>query len=320
MDYLYILQTIKESAPSFMNYFFYFISEILIKAAVVIVAVIYWCLNKNTGIKIIFSYSCALTINQTIKNIFCIPRPWILDSRIKIDDIVKSSATGYSFPSNHTVTAASIFGGISIWQKKHTAIVIISTILTILVAFSRNWFGCHTLKDVIVAILVAGFSLCFTWILFYQIQKNIQTHKNLDIIVFIIGTLISLAILLFVSNKNYPLYPDSTGKLIDNIYDLKTDCFTACGMTLGALLGWILERRFVNFEIAGTKKQIIIRSIYGISLFGATYLIGSVAFNFMGEHISHLVKYFLLMFIVVFVYPAIFTKVEKIYFNKTKNH
>lgn len=310
MDYLFALQNIRESAPEIINWIFLIISEVFLKGSVVFVAIIYWSLNKSAGIKIAMGYSCAYSINQTIKNIACVPRPWILDSRLKVDSLAEGGATGYSFPSGHTVTAASVFGGVAAWQKKRPFIVVLMAIFTLLVAFSRNWLGCHTLKDVIVAILIAGLSVCFTWWLFDFIEKNVDVYPNFDILVCALGSLISIGILIFVSVKNYPLYPDSNGNLFDNSYDLTTDCFTACGITLGFLIGWVLERRFVKFEVSGTKKQLILRSVFGVLIFGALYLGGSVAFSFMGDHCSHLVKYFLIMFVVIFVYPAIFWKIE----------
>ncbi|MBR4011802.1 MAG: hypothetical protein IKI98_03165, partial [Spirochaetaceae bacterium] len=151
---------------------------------------------------------------------------------------------------------------------------------------------------------------CFTWWLFDFIEKNVDVYPNFDILVCVLGSLISIGILIFVSVKNYPLYTDTNGNLFNNSYDLTTDCFTACGITLGFLIGWVLERRFVKFEVSGTKKHLILRSVFGVLIFGALYLGGSVAFSFMGDHFSHLVKYFLIMFVVIFVYPAIFWKIE----------
>lgn len=118
MDYLFALQNIRGSAPEIINWIFLIISEVFLKGSVVFVAIIYWSLNKSAGIKIAMGYSCAYSINQTIKNIACVPRPWILDSRLKIDSLAEGGATGYSFPSGHTVTAASVFGGVAAWQKK----------------------------------------------------------------------------------------------------------------------------------------------------------------------------------------------------------
>ena len=268
MDYLFVLQNIRESAPEVFNLIFLFISEVFLKAALVFVGVIYWSINKSAGLKIALGYSCAYTINQTIKNIACVPRPWILDSRLHVDSLAESGATGYSFPSGHTVTAAAIFGGIAAWQKKRTFIVVLMAFFTLLVAFSRNWLGCHTLKDVIVAILIAGFSICLTWWLFDFIEKNIQVRPNLDIVICIVGSIISVGILIFLQLKDYPLYVGTAGNTINNSYDLITDCYSACGMTLGVLLGWVLERRFVKFEVSGTKKQLILRSVFGkVTLF-----------------------------------------------------
>ncbi|MBQ8778017.1 MAG: phosphatase PAP2 family protein, partial [Treponema sp.] len=133
MDYLFALQNIRESAPEIINWIFLIISEVFLKGSVVFVAIIYWSLNKSAGIKIAMGYSCAYSINQTIKNIACVPRPWILDSRLKVDSLAEGGATGYSFPSGHTVTAASVFGGVAAWQKKRPFIVVLMAIFTLLV-------------------------------------------------------------------------------------------------------------------------------------------------------------------------------------------
>ena len=57
-------------------------------------------------------------INQLAKNIMCINRPWIKDSRVVPDPVALKGATGYSFPSGHSQTAMSVYGTIAAASKR----------------------------------------------------------------------------------------------------------------------------------------------------------------------------------------------------------
>ena len=298
MDYLYALQSIRESSPALLNYFFLFISEIVIKCGIALVAIIYWSFSKESGLYIGFSYVFSYSLNQTIKNIACIPRPWLLDSRLHVDAIAENGASGFSFPSGHTVTAASVFGGIAVWQRKRRWVVILCTIITLLTAFSRNWLGCHTLKDVIFAVIVAALSLIIINFLVLWFSKN----QEKDILLCLIACLLSALVLVFLQLKPYK---------VENVYPLITDCYTACGMTCGMLIGWVLERRFVKFSVDVPVKNKILRIIIGTLLVLSLYFCGSLIFSFLGPHFAHLVKYFLIFFVIIFLYPLAFSAIER---------
>ena len=172
MDYLYALQCLREAGPEFVNYIFLFISETFFLGGVVFAAYVYWCVDKAAGSAILIGYGASVFVNQTIKNIACIYRPWILDPRLHVYSAAAGSATGYSFPSGHTVSAASVFGGISFWQRKRRWVVVLMSIMIFLVAFSRNWLGAHTMKDVVVAVLVAAVVLSICALLKYLLETK----------------------------------------------------------------------------------------------------------------------------------------------------
>ncbi|MCR4579023.1 MAG: phosphatase PAP2 family protein [Treponema sp.] len=298
MDYLYALQSLREAGPDFINYFFLFISEVIVKSGVLLVAIIFWSCNKQQGIIIGMSYVSAFSINQTVKNIACIPRPWLLDSRLHVDPLAEKGATGFSFPSGHTVTAASVFGQLSVWKRKNKGLFITSILIIILTAFSRNWLGCHTLKDVVFAVIVAGISLCLINFLVFLFSK----HQDKDWLFCLTGCLLSIIILLIMQFKPYQQ---------ENVYPLITDCYTSCGMTCGMLVGWLLERRFVNFSIEVPVSTKVWRSLIGSLLILLLYISGGKLFAFMGDHMAHLAKYFLIFLVIIYIYPLIFNMIER---------
>lgn len=308
MDYLYALQTLKSNLPEFVNYIFVFISEYLTKLLIVFVALIYWCIDKKAGKEILLSYSFAYSFNQTVKNIACVYRPWIKDARLHVDPLAEKTATGYSFPSGHTVMAASLYGGISVWKKNNKLIVVLMSFLILLTAFSRNWLGAHTLQDVVVAVCIAAVSLCVVNLFKLVIEK----HPKIDFAVMSAGVVISIAILVFLNVKEYPIDYSPSGQILVDPYKMLTDCYTACGISCGTLIGWYLERHFVKFELEGVSvKEKIIRGAVGVVIFAFLYACLPFVLNFFGAHISHLIKYFIIFFMIMFGYPFCFEHCKK---------
>ncbi len=312
MDYLYALQQIRESAPEFVNWIFLFISEVFLISGPIVSGIIYWSLSKKDGAAIFLGYVGANFVNQTIKNIACVYRPWILDSRLHIDKIASGSATGYSFPSGHTTTAASVFGGIAVYKRDKKWIVALMSFFILLVAFSRNWLGAHTLKDVVVAILHTCVCLCVVNVLRCFLEKEKEKRIKLDSWISVVVILVSAAVLVFLSLKPYPLDYSEDGTLLVEPFKMLTDCYTAAGMIIGGVSGWWLERHFVRFETDGIgKKRKFFRSLFGVICFAVLFLTLSPALKFLGTHWQHFAKYFILAFFSIFVYPLIFSVIER---------
>lgn len=307
MDYLYFLQTLRESAPGLLNMFFYGISEAAITIAIVIPAIIYWAIDKQFGSFIFLNSVGSNMLNQFVKNVACVYRPWILDSRLHIDSHAAKTATGYSFPSGHTSMGASIYQSIATWKKK-LWIVIVCGILTVLTAFSRNWLGAHTLADVGFAILEVEVII----VLNIFISRWISMHPEKDWILAVTVFILEVAAMIFIQFKSYPMDYGFDGKLLVSPYEMIADCYSTFGIVTGAICGWLLERHFINFDEKGTKKQRILRCLIGIILFLLLYV---VILPFIFKSFPLYLRKFLKMFVVYFYilggYPAIVKKLYK---------
>lgn len=308
MDYLFALQTIREAGPDIVNYIFLFISECALYLGALITAIIYWSVNKEDGAYIFMGYTGAFGLNQIIKNLACIHRPWILDPRLHVDPLASSSATGYSFPSGHTTSAASFYGGFAIAQRKKTWFVCLMSLCILLTAFSRNWLGAHTMKDVLVAIIDTCLVLCLVNILRYFVSRN----PKLDTLVLIFGSAITILMLLLMIFKPYPQVVDLNEKILVDPKKMVTDCFSSAGGLLGFFTGWWLERHFVKFETQVEKKSKILRSVIGSVIMIFWLFLGSHIFKFMGDWGYHFMKYLCVMFFLMYLYPLIFTKIYNV--------
>ena len=73
----------------------------------------FWCINKKHGYFILSVGFLGTVLNQFLKLVFRVPRPWVLDPEFTIVESARAEATGYSFPSGHTQNGVGIFGGIA---------------------------------------------------------------------------------------------------------------------------------------------------------------------------------------------------------------
>ncbi len=311
MDYLYALQCCREMSPEAINLIFVFISEVLLKLFMVYAAITYWCFNKSDGATILLGYTSTYQLNQIIKNTACVYRPWIRDSRLHVAKLAQKSATGYSFPSGHTITAGTLYGGFAVIHKNKKWFVALMSFLILLTAFSRNWLGAHTMADVLVAIIEAAFMI----IVMNIIKLFLYKHPDKDTIFMIAGIISAVLIILFLQFKKYPMDYDAEGKLLVDPYYMLSDCYTALGMFTGSLIGWWLERHFVKFSTEVSAKEKWLRSIIGAALFGVLYLGLSFILSKLDKNLSHLIKFFLLFFVIMYVYPLIF----KLFSNKKRD-
>ena len=151
IDYLLFLQNLREATGGFLDGAFELITKLgEASIATLLVALIYWCVNKREGIFLMLTFYYNRVINAFIKITACVYRPWIRDPRVTPVEAALEDATGYSFPSGHSANATSVFGGLALNRKYHKAFRIGMIALILLVAFSRNYLGVHTPQDVIV--------------------------------------------------------------------------------------------------------------------------------------------------------------------------
>ena len=125
-----------------------------------------WCFDKRWGFRLLFVGLAGTVLNQLLKAVFLIPRPWVIDPEFTIVEAARAGATGYSFPSGHTQSAACVLGMLALWVRDRvfTAVCVLGVLA---VAFSRMYLGVHTPLDVGVSLItgaatVAVYPACLT--------------------------------------------------------------------------------------------------------------------------------------------------------------
>lgn len=264
LEYLLWLQNLRVAGDDFLTPLFLYITkfgEYLIP--ILTCAVIYWCVDKKLGIFIILNSAATLMLNHLFKNIACIYRPWMLDSRIKPVEQALRFAGGYSFPSGHVSLAVSCWGSIGLWYRKNIKLLISTVLICILVAFSRNYLGVHTLQDVIIGLI----SACIMLVLLYKALNWCDQNSKRRLILAVTISLIGILITVYTYFKSYPIDYDSTNNMLMDINRSKTGGIPKLGLLLGAFWGWYIETRFIDFDAKiGNLKTKIIRALIGIVL------------------------------------------------------
>ena len=103
----------------------------------VLLAIVYWCISKEYGAYLMIGWGGNRLINGALKVTACAYRPWIRDERIIPYQGVKETATGYSFPSGHSMNAATVFGGGVVRKDVPRFLRVVLAAIVLLVAFSR---------------------------------------------------------------------------------------------------------------------------------------------------------------------------------------
>ena len=241
-----------------------------LNTAIVILALIYWCVSKDFGTYLLMGWSGNRLVNGMLKVTVCAYRPWIRDARVLPYGDSITTATGYSFPSGHTMNAATIFGGGAVRKDIPRALRAVLGLLVLLVAFSRNYLGVHTPQDVLVGI-VAGILVMYLTV---KLMHWIKVHPEKDILVVCIGVGLAVLVAIYAAVKPYPTDTDAAGRVIVEGAKMANDTFKGVGWSVGFLTGWILERRFVQFSTDIPMMKRITRLTYGL----LTYYVVSLIF------------------------------------------
>lgn len=247
--------------------------------AIAVICLILWCVNKKAGYRIGFAYTTSWILNSSLKEIVHIPRPFELDKNII--PLRPETATGFSFPSGHTQSIASLSTAVaSDFPRKwlYTS----GAILILFMAWSRLYLGVHTLMDV-----TGGALIGIVWIyaankLFDYVERTGRKSAFL-----IIGVPMLLGMVFIQTNDYYKI----------------------AGTFTGLMLGYILDSVYINYEVRGHGWQRLLNFLMGILIL---LLIKSFAKKVLGESLpADYLRYFLMgIWITVFA-PILFNKLWK---------
>ena len=310
--YLLFLQDFRTRINDAWTPFMEFVSTFATRYLILAVMFIYWAVNKRSGLYTIAAMCLTLGINQVVKLTACVYRPWIRDQRIIPAGDAITSATGYSFPSGHTATAAPIFGGMAVTSdKKHRWFPVICVLGILLVAFSRNYLGVHTPQDVFVAITESVLCLIIMSRIFSYLDQNPEKED----LFLLAGILFSTVSLIYITFKPYPLtYVD--GKLLVDPQKMMNDGYGDLAFLCAFCLGRYIERKWIQFTPTGLSAKGIIVCIIGMVLFVLlNNNIGAPLDQLLGSHWGH----FMWRMITILYYMALYPAVIRLVMNRTWN-
>lgn len=293
MNFLYILEDLRMPV---LNEIMLLITRFGEETIFLIAAlVMFWCVDKKKGYYILSVGLIGTVLNQFMKLWFRIPRPWVLDENFTILEQAREAASGYSFPSGHTQSAVSTFGGIG-YTTKNRWIRLISAVLVILVPFSRMYLGVHTPLDVLVA---AG-----TSIILIVALKPVVFRSDGKFLPHLLAfmTLLSFGYLAFVE-----LYPFPGDVDITNLASGTENAYTLFGALLGFLLVYIADEKWLHFPTNAVWWAQILKIVLGVLIVLAVKSGLKMPLNLIfGELPGRLVRYFLVVVVAGIVWPLSF--------------
>ena len=302
MEFLLILQQFREGAGKVLSEFLAkmtFLGEL--NTVLVIMAVIYWCVSKDFGTYLLMGWSGNRLVNGVLKVTACAYRPWIRDARIVPYGNSMTTATGYSFPSGHSMNAASAYGGMVVRRDVPWALRVILGAVVVLVAFSRCYLGVHTPQDVLVG-MAAG--MLVMW-LTVRLMRWVAEHPQKDLWVAAIGILLAVAVAAYAALKSYPEDYDAAGKLLVDGTKMANDTFKGVGWCMAFLVGWILERRFVNFTTDVPRLKKLTRLAGGLlGYYAVSLILVPLIKGWIPGFAGTLTSCFFQMFYVSFLFPC----------------
>lgn len=306
LQYLLFLQNLREASGGIFDEFFNALSKFAVDVLPFLPYIVYWCVNKRLGYRFIATTWIGEVVNGVIKLTVCAYRPWIRSEQIVPAGDSKVAATGYSFPSGHTLAATMHYGNTAVWQwSKRKWISILCCVLILLTGFSRNFLGVHTPQDVLVG-MTEGVILIF---IVGMVGKRLEGNdKALDIMT-LVGILITVGVILYITLKPYPMdYVD--GKLLVDPQKMMNDSFKACGGFLGFLIGSYIERHFIRYEIPQGSAALPILACVGFALMFAwkELLAPATIVPLLGGHWGNMLARGVMVLFAIIIWPLVIRK------------
>ena len=259
---------------------------------------LFWCVDKKEGYYLLCVGLLGTVLNQLLKLLFRIPRPWVRNPEFTIVESARAGATGYSFPSGHTQSSIGVYGAIARWTSCR-AIRIPCIALCVLVPLSRMYLGVHTPLDFGVSALLA---LALVFGLYPILQEFCDDPRRMRPL--LVGmALLSAAYLAFVLLFPFPADVDA-----DNLAHGVKNAYTMLGCVLGIFLTWELDHSVIRFDTRAPLPVQAVKLCVGLALLmgikaGAKAPLYAL---FDGHFLADGVRYFLVVAFAGCIWPLTF--------------
>lgn len=301
MDILYALEKIR---TPFWNGVMSAVTQLGGEVIFIVAAVVvFWCVSKWEGYYLMTIAFCGTVLNQFLKLICRVPRPWVRDPNFTIVESARAEATGYSFPSGHTQNAIGLFGGMARWGGRRWVRLGL-TALALVIAFSRMYLGVHTPADVGVSLVLAAALVLGL----YPLMRRAQEKPRYMGYVLAAMLVVSGAFVVFVETYGFSADTDA-----ENLASGIGNAWKMLGAVAGMTLAWLLDRRYIHFETQAVWWVQVIKVAVGMALLLAIKSgLKAPLLALLGhEGLAGGVRYFLLVLVAGAVWPLAFRPMSK---------
>ena len=301
MDILYALEKIR---TPFWNGVMSAVTQLGGEVIFIVAAVVvFWCVSKWEGYYLMTIAFCGTVLNQFLKLICRVPRPWVRDPNFTIVESARAEATGYSFPSGHTQNAVGLFGGMARWGGRRWVRLGL-TALALIIAFSRMYLGVHTPADVGVSLVLAAALVLGL----YPLMRRAQEKPRYMGYVLAAMLVVSGAFVVFVEAYGFSADMDA-----ENLASGIGNAWKMLGAVAGMTLAWLLDRRYIHFETQAVWWVQVIKVAVGMALLLAIKSgLKAPLLALLGhEGLAGGVRYFLLVLVAGAVWPLVFRPMSK---------
>lgn len=301
MDILYALEKIR---TPFWNGVMSAVTQLGGEVIFIVAAVVvFWCVSKWEGYYLMTIAFCGTVLNQFLKLICRVPRPWVRDPNFTIVESARAEATGYSFPSGHTQNAIGLFGGMARWGGRRWVRLGL-TALALIIAFSRMYLGVHTPADVGVSLVLAAALVLGL----YPLMRRAQEKPRYMGYVLAAMLVVSGAFVVFVETCGFPADMDA-----ENLASGIGNAWKMLGAVAGVTLAWLLDRRYIHFETQAVWWVQVIKVAVGMALLLAIKSgLKAPLLALLGhEGLAGGVRYFLLVLVAGAIWPLVFRPMSK---------
>lgn len=300
MSFLYLLEDLRNPVLDFFFSFITLFGEETIFMAIGMI--VFWCVDKFKGYYLLCVGFFGTILNQFLKIVCRVPRPWVKDPNFTIVESAREAAGGYSFPSGHTQTSVGLYGGIA-RVTKNKALRISMIVLAALVALSRMYLGVHTPADVLVSVAIAT-ALIFVA---YPIFKKAENSPKIMYALLFSFVGVIAAYLCFVLLFPFPAEVYAADA-IHNLQSAQKNGYTLLGCAVGLLVAYTADLEWIKFDTKAVWWAQVLKVLGGLVavLLVKELLRAPIDALFGGHLVARSIRYFLMVVVAGVIWPMTF--------------
>ena len=289
------------------------------QAYMVLVAVIYWSLDRKLGLRLAIFLPLVSIVNSILKLAIHAPRPYWISKDIK----AIHASGGFGMPSGHAQASTVWLLASSYLRKKW--LWIIAIMVTFLVGLSRPYLGVHFPTQVLAGWAIGiAVVICFlrfekgvtSWLQQLKLHWQLLFVTGIAVLIILIGAII----LLESGNWDMPMEwigNASPHRLLDKTllrsYSMGSITGNA-GSFLGVAMGAILMNRIGGFLVERVWWVRLLRVIIGLAcmfmLYTCMQMIAPAESDFLKNSAWRFLGFYLISFLAVYLLPMLFIRLK----------